>query len=310
MSRYPLPLPQQTGRRYLVTGANRGLGFFTAARLAAAGAHVVLGGRSSERLDAASAAILGARPAASVETRVIDTSSLASVDGGADRLLAEGPLDGVIANAGMVHTPQERQVSVDGDELVLATNVLGHFALLGRLLPHLATDARVVWLGSLSTMLSTFRVDDLQLERGYDSWRAYAQSKIAAQSVGFELDRRIRAAGLPVASVVAHPGYSVSGRTPTVPGVNEPTRGTRFADSLQSPWAQGKHRGAEVPLHALTAADVEGGQFWGPKYLTHGIPALQRPTRVSSDPAIGARVWAFAEQATGRPFPVQTGAAS
>ena len=65
-----------------------------------------------------------------------------------------------------------------------------------------------------------------------------------------------------------------------------------------------------MPLHALTAADVEGGQFWGPRYLTHGVPTLQRPTRASSDPAIGARVWAFAEQATDRPFPVPTGRAS
>ena len=309
MTWYPLPLPPQAGRRYLVTGANAGLGFFTAARLAAAGAHVVLSGRSRERLDAATAAIRGARPAASLETLVMDQSSLASVDAGAHRLLADAPLDGVIANAGMVHTPSTREVSVDGNELVLATNVLGHFALLGRLLPHLAEGARVVWLGSLSTWLSTFRVEDLQLERGYDSWRAYAQSKIAVQSIGFELDRRLRAAGMPLASVVAHPGYSISGRTPMVPGVNEPTRRKRFVDALQSPWAQGKHRGAEVPLHVLTAPEVEGGDFWGPRYLTHGPPSRQRPTRVSSDPGISARVWSFAEQATGRSFDVPDGGA-
>jgi len=301
---YPLPLPSQTGRRYLVTGANAGLGFFTAARLAGAGAHVVLGGRSPERLDAAAAAIRGARPAASVDTLVMDVSSLESVTDATGRLLAEAPLDGIVANAGIVHPPRHREESVDGNELVLATNVLGHFALLGRLVPHLAPGGRVVSLGSLATRLSTFRVDDLQLERGYDGWRAYAQSKIAAQSVGFELDRRLRAVGSSVASVVAHPGYSVSGRTPTVPGVNEPSRGGRFGDALQAAWAQGKHRGAEVVLHALTAADVEGGQFWGPRFLTRGEPTLQEPTRVSSDPAIGARVWAFAEQATGRPFVV------
>jgi NAD(P)-dependent dehydrogenase (short-subunit alcohol dehydrogenase family) len=299
---YPLPLPPQSGRRYLVTGANAGLGFFTAARLAGAGAHVVLGGRSPDRLDAAAAAIRGARPAASVATLVMDVSSLESVAAGAARLLEEPPLDGIVANAGIVHPPRRREESVDGNELVLATNVLGHFALLGRLVPHLVPGARVVSLGSLATRLSTFRVDDLQLERGYDGWRAYAQSKIAAQTVGFELDRRLRAAGVPVGSVVVHPGYSVSGRTPTVPGVNEPSRGGRFADALQAAWAQGKHRGAEVVLHALTAADVEGGQFWGPRRLTRGEPTLQSPTRVSSDPAIGARVWAFAEQATGRPF--------
>ncbi|WP_173921435.1 SDR family NAD(P)-dependent oxidoreductase [Agromyces sp. Marseille-P2726] len=304
MSWYPLPLPSLTGRRYLVTGANAGLGFFTAARLAGAGAHVVLSGRSAERLDAAAAAIRGVRAAASVETIVIDQSSLESVAAGGERLLASPPLDGVVANAGMVHPPRRRRESVDGNELVLATNVLGHFALLGRMLPHLAERARVVSLGSLSTQLSTFRVDDLQLERGYDPWRAYAQSKIAAQALGFELDRRIRAGGMPVLSVVAHPGYSISGRTPKVPGVKEPSRGQRFVDALQAPFAQGKHRGAEIVLHALTAPEVESGQYWGPRLLTRGEPTLHVPTRVSVDPLIGARVWAFAEQATDRAFKV------
>jgi NAD(P)-dependent dehydrogenase (short-subunit alcohol dehydrogenase family) len=287
-----------------VTGANAGLGFFTAARLAGAGAHVVLSGRSAERLDAASAAIRSARPAASVETLVIDQSSLGSVAAGSERLLASEPFDGVVANAGMVHPPRTRRESADGNELVLATNLLGHFALLGRVLPHLAERARVILVGSLSTRLSTFRVDDLQLEHGYDPWRAYAQSKIATQAFGFELDRRLRAGGLPLLSVVAHPGYSIGGRTPVVPGVHEPSRGTLFTDAFQAPFAQGKHRGAEIVLHALTASEVESGQYWGPRYLTRGEPTLQVPTRVSTDPVIGDRVWAFAERATGREFEV------
>jgi NAD(P)-dependent dehydrogenase (short-subunit alcohol dehydrogenase family) len=309
---YPLPLPPLAGRRYLVTGANAGLGFFTAARLAGAGAHVVLSGRSSERLDAATAAIRGARPAASVETLVIDQSSLHSVDEGAGRLLAAAPLDGIVANAGVVHAPRTRQESVDGNELVLATNVLGHFALLARVLPHLATGSRIVTIGSLSTRLSTFRVDDLQQRRSYDAWRAYAQSKVATTSIAFELDRRLRRAAVDgaeavgaasaeprVHSLVAHPGYSISGRTPRVPGVCEPPRLDRFADALQAPFAQGKHRGAEPIVHAVVADDVEGGQFWGPRYATKGPPRLAMPTRTSRDPRIGARVWTFAEQATG-----------
>lgn len=307
MSWYPIALPSLVGRRYLVTGANAGLGFFASARLVGAGAHVVLSGRSPERLTVASEAIHAAdqgESGGSLETLVMDQSSLDSVEAGAERLLGAAPLDGVIANAGMVHTPGSRLESADGNELVLATNVLGHFALLARLLPHLAPGGRIVALGSLATRLSSFRVDDLQLERGYDFWRAYAQSKIATQVFAFELDRRLRAAEVPVASLVAQPGYSISGRTPIVPGVNEPSRGARIADALQAPWAQGKHRGAEVALHALTAPDVQGGQFWGPRFLTRGAPVLQAPTKASSDPDIGARFWSFAEQATGRPFAV------
>ena len=304
MSWYPIALPSQSGRRVLVTGANRGLGFFTAARLAAAGAHVVLSGRSPERLEAAAAAIRDARPATSVETLVIDTSSLDSVRAGVDVLADGPPLVGVVANAGVVHPPRERRESVDGNELVLATNVLGHFALLAGLTPRLAPGARIVSLGSLSTMLSTFRTDDLQLTRDYDSWRAYAQSKIASQVVAFELDRRLRASDVPVSSIVAHPGYSISGRTPRVPGVSAPGTGKRFADSMQALWAQGKHRGAEPILHALTAPGVEGGQFWGPRFVTKGPPVLHRPTRTTTDPAIAARVWSFAERATGSEFVV------
>lgn len=341
MSWYPAPLPDLTGRRYLVTGANAGLGFFTCARLVGAGAHVVLSGRSPERIEAAAdvirervahGAALG-EVGGGVSTLMIDTASLDSVRAGVAALRAAGDeagrsrgglgaegaggtrLDGVVLNAGMVHTPGRRLESPDGNELVLATNVLGHFALLAGLFGSagagaeiglgerlLADGGRVVTLGSLSTRLSTFRVDALQLERGYDFWRAYAQSKIAGQAIGFELDRRLRRAGVPVASVVAHPGYAISGRTPYVPGVSEPSRGDRFADSLQAAWAQGKHRGAEPILHALTAPGVEGGEFWGPRGLVKGEPTRQRPTRVSSDPAIGARVWAFAELAAATPF--------
>ncbi|WP_394553357.1 SDR family NAD(P)-dependent oxidoreductase [Agromyces sp. MMS24-JH15] len=303
---YPAPLPSQEGRRFLVTGANAGIGFFTSARLAGAGADVVMTGRSAERLERAANAIrerldagAGHELGGSVETLVIDQSSLESVAAGAAALAAGEPFDGIALNAGMVHTPRRRETSVDGHELVLATNVLGAFALHARLLGHVRPGGRIVTLGSLSTQLSTFRIDDLELERGYDSWRAYAQSKIANQVLAFELDRRLRAQDAPLLSVVAHPGYSISGRTPFVPGVNEPTRGTRFADELQGAMAQGKHRGAEPVLHALTADDVAGGQFWGPRHRTKGAPALGRPTRTSLDPAIGRRVWDLVEQATG-----------
>ncbi|WP_353826382.1 SDR family NAD(P)-dependent oxidoreductase [Agromyces sp. SYSU T0242] len=320
MSWYPTAVPPQDGREVLVTGANAGLGFFTSARLARAGARVTLSGRNPERLAAAVAAIRERVPRAAVDTLVIDTASLDSVRAGVDRLLDRAPLDAVVLNAGMVHTPSRREESVDGNELVLATNVLGHFALLEGILPDLARSARVVTLGSLSMRLSTYRVDDLQLTRSYDAWRAYAQSKIAATSLAFELDRRLRRAATDAAeavgaasatprvhSIVAHPGYSISGRTPRVPGVNEPGRADRFADALQAAWAQGKHRGAEPIVHAVTADDVEGGQYWGPRGLVKGPPALAGTTRTSRDARIGARTWAAAEEATARVFEIPAG---
>ena len=92
-------------------------------------------------------------------------------------------------------------------------------------------------------------------------------------------------------------------------GSATPQVGRVPALALQSPWAQGKHRGAEVPLHALASPEVEGGDFWGPRYLSHGRPSRQQPRRISSNPAIAARVWAFAEQVTGRAFEVQGGGA-
>ncbi|MGO7983288.1 short chain dehydrogenase, partial [Rhizobium johnstonii] len=169
-------------------------------------------------------------------------------------------------------------------ELVFATNVLGHFALVNGLLPTLerTPGARVVTLGSMISRLRDSDLTDLQLDTSYERWRAYAQSKIAAQVFGFELDRRLRSGGWSTRALVVHPGYSISGRTPRVPGVNEPTVGTRIADNLQLLWAQGKHKGAWSTVRAVTDPSLTGGQFIGPRLLTRGRPDLQKPTRTST----------------------------
>jgi NAD(P)-dependent dehydrogenase (short-subunit alcohol dehydrogenase family) len=303
-------VPDQRGKTVVVTGANKGIGFFTAAALAGAGAHVVLACRSPERADAAARAIRARCAAdgvrASLEVLSLDTASLESVAAVADALNARERIDLVVANAGAVHAPPGRETTVDGNELVIGTNLLGHFALLARMMPVLRRSgrARVVSLGSMATRLSSLLVDDLQLERHYSSWRAYAQSKIAVEAFGFELDRRMRRAERDATSVVAHPGYSISGRTPRIPGVNEPSRTTVFADSLQAPFTQGKDRGAWSVLAAATRADAVGGSYWGPRWLVKGAPVKQNPARVCADPEVSRRVWAFAEQATGTPFEV------
>lgn len=297
-------LPDLSGRVYLITGANAGLGYFSSEALARAGAHVIMSGRSPNRLMAARAAIGRRNADASVETLLLDTSNLGSVRAAAASVGAKARLDGVMLNAGIVHPPKKREVTGDGHELVIATNVLGHFALGAELLPALARQrGRIVWLGSMATRLGSYDPVDLELEDGYTGWRAYAQSKVAAQALGFEADHLLREAGVPVRSIVAHPGYSVSGRTSGVRGVNEPSRLSRFTDNLQAPFTQSKERGAQSPVRALVDPGIEGGEYWGPAQIARGEPRRQTPSKTSSDSAVRARVWAECEKATGIQWP-------
>ncbi|MGX1703599.1 SDR family NAD(P)-dependent oxidoreductase [Microbacterium sp. NPDC055357] len=296
-------LPDLTGRTYLVTGANAGLGYFSSEHLVRAGARVLMTGRSPNRLAAARTALRRRIPDLTpdrVETMLLDTSNYGSVRAAAASVRGRGRLDGVLLNAGIVHPPTRRETTADGHERVLATNVLGHFALGGALLSTLAASAgRMVWVGSISTSLWPYNPVDPHLVEGYTAWRAYVQSKVATTSLGLEADRRLREAGVPVASVVAHPGYSTSGRTPGIGGVNEPTRTTRFVDNLQTPITQSKEAGAQALVHALAGEGVEGGSFWGPRYVLHGTPRRARPSRLGRDPELGARLWSVAEDATG-----------
>jgi NAD(P)-dependent dehydrogenase (short-subunit alcohol dehydrogenase family) len=312
----PRHLPDLTGRRYLVTGANKGLGYFTTEQLVGAGAHVIMTGRHPNRLAAAHAAVerrvldtaAGGSGAGSVETLLLDTSNLGSVRAAAATARARGPLDGLVLNAGMVHPPKHRQ-TVDGHEIVFATNVLGHFALAGELLQNLAVVAgRMVWLGSLATTLGDYEPRDPELTEGYSAWRAYAQSKVATTALGFEADRRLRDAGVPVASVVAHPGYSTSGRTAGIRGVNEPSRMTRFTDNLQAPFTQSKQRGAWPVVRAVSDPTVYGGEFWGPRFRTQGTPRRATPARITRDLELGARLWAYCETAARVRWPLEKAA--
>ncbi len=337
----PRRLPDLTGRRYLVTGSTRGLGYFATEQLVRAGAHVILTGRNPNRLAAAHAAIerrvLGAsrlpgegtaaepsaqdagepghgvaetrhRPTGSVETLLLDTSNFGSIRAAAATARTRGPLHGLLLNAGIVHAPRQRQTA-GGHELVFATNVLGHFSLAGELLQNLAVvGGRMVWLGSMSTVMGDYEPVDPELVHDYSPWRAYVQSKVATTVLGIEADRRLRAAGVPVASLVAHPGYAISGRTPGVRGVNEPSRLTRFVDNLQTPIAQSKEHGAYTLVRALVDAEVEGGQLWGPRFVLHGTPHRAKPARLVRDPELGARLWEYCENATRVRWPFEKAA--
>ena len=150
-------------------------------------------------------------------------------------------------------------------------------------------------------------LDDVELTSHYNPWKAYAQSKIEMQVFGFELDRRLREAGVGgsdgMQALVAHPGYSISGRTPGIRSVNQPGRGKRFVDNLQAPVTQGKDRGVWPIVRAAIDPDATGGQYYGPRWMTKGQPTLQSPTSTSLDRDVAARLWAYAEEAAGSTFP-------
>jgi NAD(P)-dependent dehydrogenase (short-subunit alcohol dehydrogenase family) len=307
----PRHLPDLSGRTYLVTGSTAGLGFFASEQLARAGANVVMTGRNPNRLAAARAAVAGRAieqggSTGTIETLLLDTSNLGSVRAAAATVRQRGRIDGVLLNAGIVHAPKRRETTRDGNELVFATNVLGHFALGGALLTTLAAArGRMVWLGSMSTSMWAHDPVDPQLREGYTGWRAYVQSKIATTALGLEADRRLREAHVPVKSVVAHPGYSTSGRTPGIHGINEPSRLGRFTDNLQAPITQSKEHGAWPLVRALVDGAVEGGDMWGPQRIVSGPPRRATPSRITRDPAIGERLWVVCEDTTRLRWPFE-----
>jgi len=302
----PRKLPDLSGKRYLITGSNAGLGYFASLQLASAGGHVIMTGRSPQRLATARAAVQRELPegVGSVETLLLDTSNLGSVRAAAATARGRKPLHGLLLNAGVVHPPRQRKTTYDGHEVVFATNVLGHYALAGELLIALAAGrGRMVWVGSVSTSIWKYDPTDIELEDDYSPWRAYVQSKVATTSLGLEADDRLRAASVPVASLVAHPGYSTSGRTRGIVGINEPSRLTRFTDNLQVAVTQSKERGAWALVRAMTDPEASGGEFYGPSGVLRGEPRRGTAAAITRDPEIAARLWAHCEQATRAPWP-------
>ncbi|WP_086827907.1 SDR family oxidoreductase, partial [Allokutzneria sp. NRRL B-24872] len=204
-----ITVPDLSGKRAVVTGASDGVGLGIAARLAAAGAEVIMPVRNPGKGEAAIAAIRQRTPEANVALRSLDLSSLRSVTELAELLLSEDePIHVLVNNAGVM-TPPERKTTEDGFELQFGTNHLGHFTLVTALLPLLrAGRARVTSQISVSANRHAINWADLNWERSYSGDRAYSQSKIALGLFGLELARRSNAGGWGITSNLAHPGIA------------------------------------------------------------------------------------------------------
>lgn len=296
-------MPDQSGRIAIVTGANTGIGYHTAAVLARCGAHVVLAVRNLEKGNAALARIVAAQPQADVTLAELDLSSLDSVRAAADSLRANYPrIDLLINNAGVMYTP--KQLTADGFEMQFGTNHLGHFALTGLLLDHMlgVRGSRVVTVSSNAHRFrASIHFDDLQWERSYDRIAAYGQSKLANLLFTYELQRRLADQQKNTIAVAAHPGTSNTELTRNLPAILKP------ANALLAPLLfQSSAMGALPTLRAATDPDVEGGQYYGPDGIgqQRGYPKLVQSSAQSHDEELQRRLWAVSEELTGVTFPV------
>ncbi|GAA3574939.1 SDR family NAD(P)-dependent oxidoreductase [Amycolatopsis ultiminotia] len=295
----PEALPELSGRVFAVTGGNAGIGYFITEQLAAAGAHVVLLGRSPQRLRTAVATLRTRLGAAELSTIPLDLADLDSVGKAAEELVRLGRVDALIENAGITAPGRVRRSTAQGFELAMGTNHLGHFALTALTMPVLtASAARVVPMGSLITRLRPFDLDDLQSTRSYSDFRSYAQSKHAVQSFGFELDRRLRDAGSPVRSIVAHPGLSLDQSSPDRRGIT--TRVPAFR--LLAPIIQGKDHGAWPAVRAAADPAAATVTCFGPARISTGAPVPGTAPAASRDPRRASRLWTISEELTGIPF--------
>jgi NAD(P)-dependent dehydrogenase (short-subunit alcohol dehydrogenase family) len=284
-------LPDLSGRTFVVTGANSGLGLIDARELARAGARVVLAVRDTAKGEQATRTIDG--PA---EVRKLDLADLESIRAFAEAW--EGDLDVLINNAGIMAIPQQR--TRDGFEMQIGTNHLGHFALTNLLLPHV-TD-RVVTLSSGAHRIGNLDVDDLNWERrSYKRWGAYGQSKLSNLLFTLELQRRLTAAGSSVRAVAAHPGYAATNlqsRTQNTVQNTVMAIGNKLI-------AQSDEMGALPTLYAATQ-DIPGGSYVGPDGLgeQRGHPTLVGRSGAASDAESARRLWERSEELTGVRFPL------
>jgi len=283
-------LPDLTGKRAVVTGANSGIGFYTARELAKAGAEVVLACRSVPKAEAAAAQMPG-----KVSVRALDLADLDSV-----RAFAagwSGSLDLLINNAGVM-APPARQVTKQGFELQFGVNFLGHFLLTALLLPALR-GGRTVQLSSIAHRRGMLNFADIMAERGYRAWSVYEQSKLAMLVFAQELARRSVANNWGVLSVAAHPGIAATELIANGPG-------SRSAIGLlvragYPLIGHSAEAGAQPTLLAATDPAAVQGAYYGPQKLMEfrGPPGPAKAEPKALDAESGRKLWALAESLTG-----------
>lgn len=296
-----------SGRTVFITGANSGLGQETARAFAARGAHVIMAGRASSKLDDSVAAIRAAHPRAQLDTLTVDLTSFESIRAATSRARQQfGKIDILINNAGVMATPFGH--THDGFEMQLGTNHLGHFALTGELFPLIERGhlKRIVNLSSRGHHMAPVNFDDPHFTaRPYDPWVSYGQSKTA--NVLFTVGLEQRFAVLGIHAYAVHPGGIETnlGRHMT-PDMRAGLMKRVMASDSGFQWKT-IPQGAATSCWAATASELEGagGVYCEDCHVaevddqssTGGVRSYALNTSYAD------RLWAMSEAATGVQYP-------
>ncbi len=283
-------VPDQSGKCFIVTGANTGIGLEVARVLATKNARVLLACRDASKAQAAIASI-GAGDMAHLP---LDLADLASVKAAAQIAFGEVRIDGLINNAGVMFPPLTR--TAQGFELQWGVNHLGHFALTSLLLPKLAETpgSRIVVTASLAHNRGNIQWDDLNAERGYNRANRYSDSKLANMLHFAELDRRLRAAGSPITALGCHPGVAAT-------DLMRHSGPFQVFTPLLGLLLNTAEKGAWPALQAATAPDAKPGGYYGPQSLMdmRGVSGLARRSADALNPELARRLWDRSIEMTG-----------
>lgn len=290
-------ITSQKGRLAIVTGANTGLGFETALHLARKEMKVIMACRNMVKAEKAKHHILRKLPNADLEIMKIDLSHLKSVrDFAVDFLAKHNRLDVLINNAGIMVPPYIK--TEDGFESQMASNYFGHFLLTGLLLNTIikTPNSRIVPVASIAHKKGKINFENLNFEKKYSPTAAYRQSKLACLMFSYELQRRLEKAGLKTLSVAAHPGVSI-----TDIGRNVPKWMYNIALPFMPLVTHTPDKGALPIVYAALGADVNGGDYFGPKGFLEmfGSTGKADSTPLSLNKETAKRLWDISEELTG-----------
>jgi len=293
-------IPDLSGKIAIVTGANSGIGFYTAYWLAVRGARVVLACRNMEKAHETVDQMLTRNPNLALDTIRLDLANLDSIRGFAAVFRQRYTcLDMLINNAGIMAIPYQK--TDDGFEMQFGTNHLGHFALTGLLLECLLKipEARVVTVSSMMHNRGRIDFENLNAEQSYQKWRAYRQSKLANVLFTFELQNKFTEYGVKALSIATNPGYANTNLSlvPHRMAGNKTWIGImRIANKIL---AQRAEIGALTSLFASTSPDARGGDFIQPHLFgIWGYPKPAKTSRKSNNKADAIRLWKISEWMT------------